>query len=392
MHVVGIITEYNPFHNGHKYHIEASKAQCGASHAVVAMSGSFVQRGEPAMFPKHLRAKWALQNGADVVFELPTPFSLSSAEGFARGAVALLTGCGLANFLSFGSESGDIDALRSAADFLSENSQALWNSIDDYLRKGLSFPDARSKAASELRPDLSGLLGSPNDILGIEYLRALSHLHSPLSPCAIQRAGAGHDSLSPVKSTASASSIRNRIIQGEDISAFVPQDVACDIASTPPIFLSQLSDTILYALRRMDRDQLRQLSDVGEGLENVFYRACREAANLEQLLAIVKTRRYPLSRLKRICMRALLGISGDSSSYLPGMYLRVLGVRKSSVSFLSQLSKVAAFPVVVNYADLQKLNPAQKALHDLDMRVTEIACLGSRTPAVFDYSAPLIIV
>ena len=392
MRIVGIITEYNPFHNGHKYHIEASKAQCGASHVVVAMSGSFVQRGEPAMFSKHVRTKWALRNGADIVFELPTPFSLASAESFARGGVALLTGCGLVNSLSFGSESGDIDALRSAAGYLCANSSALWDAIQKYLGKGLSFPDAKSKAVGALRPDLAGLLASPNDILGIEYLRALSHLNSPLHPCAVERAGADHDSPSPHENTASASSIRSRIIKGEDVSSFLPRDVAKDIASASPILLKALSDPLLYALRRMDRDQLRKLNDVGEGLENVFYRACRESSDLDQLLTSIKTRRYTLSRLKRICMCALLGISGNPDSYLPGLYLRVLGVRKSSVSLLSDLSKVSSLPVVVTYSDLQKLNPAQKTLHDLDVRAAEIACLGSRSPAVFDYSSPLIMV
>lgn len=401
MKSVGIIAEYNPFHNGHAYQLQKAKEASGADFAVAVMSGDFVQRGEPAMFEKRLRAKWALENGADMVITLPTPFALASAEAFALGGVTLLSRSGIVDSIAFGSECGDTDLLCRAADVLNNEPDELKALIRSNISRGLSYPDARARAFDEyLPPELASVLSSPNDILGIEYIRAIRRIHAALQPIAIGRTGVAHDSAHTCGGFTSASNIRRLIVSGESehIKSYIPKGIYEDMLSvlgrTAPITLQSLSRETVYALRRMSKEQLKSLPDVTEGLENLLYSACRKYSDIGSVLTAVKSRRYTMARLKRICMCALLGIYGSPMKKLDSLFIRVLGIRREAQSLLSALHEKSELPVFTRYGDVSKLNERQSELMALEVRCADIAALGrpSLSPVKSDFSYPLIIV
>lgn len=296
MHAVGIIAEYNPFHNGHAYHLSCAKRLSGCTHAIVAMSGSFVQRGDTAAFDKFARARWALCHGADLVLELPTAFACASAERFARGGVALLAGTGLVSALAFGAEHADL-ALLSAMAFSSAgetDSDASERRIAFYLKQGLSFPAARARAYAEIAPDAGNTeaFASPNNILAVEYLRALASIAPGISSIAVPRTGAAHDAPCASAKTgfASASALREAAERCDMLllRSAAPAQVAAEIEAAvmalhAPKSAAHLSDAILYALRREARTALASLPDVSEGLENVLYEKARSCTGLSRL-------------------------------------------------------------------------------------------------------------
>ena len=392
MRVVGIIAEYNPFHSGHSYHLSRAKALAGADYAIAVMSGDFVQRGEPAMFPKKLRTKWALENGADLVISLPVAYSLTSAYGFAKGAVRLLQKSGVVDALCFGSESGDISLISKALSAQDDPERSF--ALRQALKEGQSYPAA-------CQSSLIDLPTGPNDILGIEYLRALNKLGSSIEPLALKREGAVHDQVGLSGAHASATALRGRISAGDlgalsnYLSCTSIDDIRALTEKGSLRYLSCLSQAILYALRRLSKEDLAALGEVREGLENTIYRACREAATVDELLALLKSRRYPMASLKRACLCALLGITGaDLESSPDGDYIRILGVRRDATPLLSTLSQKTTVPVVSKFIDASLLNTHQRRLFDQDMFAAEIACLASEysQPAPFDYSDPLLII
>lgn len=396
MRVVGIIAEYNPFHSGHAYHLKRAKALAKADYALVVMSGDFVQRGEPAMFPKKLRAKWALQNGADLVISMPTVYSLTSATGFARGGVGLLHKCGAVNAICFGSESGDTSLLSAA--LAAEDEPQRTTALREALQSGQSFPASYEAA---LRACVPEAMRGPNDILGLEYMRALKEIGSQIEPFALCRKGAGYHEESLGSVHASATALR-ACIRAEDwasLPPYLPDSAIMDIQTLAKNGelrdFQSLSQSILYALRRLSKEELAALGEVREGLENPLHRACRQAATVDELLSLVKTRRYPMARLKRACLCALLGITRSDLTAAPrGDYLRVLGVRRKALPLLSSLSQNAAVPVVTKYADAAQLNPAQRQRFEGDILAAEIAYLATQSPhgAPFDFGEPLLIV
>lgn len=400
MSIVGIVAEYNPFHNGHQYHLRAAKELSGAEHAVAIMSGDFVQRGEPAMFDKHLRAKWALENGADMVLLLPAVFSLASAQAFASGSVGILHGTGIVDNIAFGSESGNAAALQNAAQMADDESAELKQLIRANLDIGLSYPDARAKAWQQHIGE-NRLLSSPNDILGIEYIRALNALGSSIKPIAVPRKGPCHDSPEFIDNIASASAIRAYLNGNAAVGckALVPNSVFEDIdaamlSGSAPITFQNLSREMVYALRRMTKEQLAALPDVSEGLENLLYTACRQHGDIISVLEQVKSRRYTMARLKRICMCALLGIHGNPMEKLNGLYIRVLGIRKDSMHLLSLMKQRASLPIIARFSDAEQLSAPQRYIMETDLAASDIASMGTfaPAPAPFDFSRPLLIV
>lgn len=380
MQVTGVIAEYNPLHNGHLHHIRETRAR-REGFILAAMSGDFVQRGEVAMFDKHLRARWALSHGADMVIALPTVYSLASAQRFATGGVGLLEATGIVDAISFGSESGDLSMLQAVA--CSGEDADMRAALRQSLAKGLSYPSALASATP-------GALCA-NDILGVEYLRALAALQSAITPLCIPRAGAAHDG--PVRAnSASARAVREAILQNDaaSVAACLPPDVYHTLCRSAPRRQDELSTAIPYALRRMSKAQLAALPDVNEGLENVLYREARRAESYAALLSLCKCKRYTLARLRRICLCALLGISRDMRPLAP--YIRVLGVRREARGLLSALYAHASVPVVTRFAEAAALPPDEARLHAVDLFAAEVACLAARTPAAFDYAAPLLTV
>ncbi len=387
MQGVGVIAEYNPFHNGHAYQLsEARRLHDGP--VVCVMSGDFVQRGEPAVCSKHLRAKHALLHGADMVIEMPTVFSLASAQRFAACGVFMLQASGIVDALCFGSEHGDVAALTEAANLLHTNDPAFAAALQAELQKGRSYPAAFANAAHASFPF------GPNDILGMEYIRAIMAQNADLTPLCIKRTGAMHDAPDAAGAYASASAIRKQIIGGEAqrVCACVPPDVAKDLQSVSPRTAQALSPVVLYALRGMSLSSLAALPDVREGLENVLYREARRQTSYEAFLFACKTKRYTLASLKRISMCALLHITADMLSLPP--YIRVLGLRKSARPLLSALCANSTIPVVTRFSQVASLPESAARLYKIDAFASEIAVMASAssTPAVFDYSSPLLIV
>lgn len=339
---IGIIAEFNPFHNGHKYLIEQAKHHCNEP-VVIIMSGSFMQRGDIAITDKWTRANIALKNGADLVLELPVTFSMNTAQKFAYGAVFSLAATGIIDKLAFGSESGNLSDLKKAAELIANEPPDISLKIKEYMDSGMNYPSARTKAYGN---DLTAL-SSPNDILATEYIRASADCGANFEFIPITRAGVSHDSADIADTFASASEIRRRIQNGETITSLIPQ------SENPPIYNSRRLDTAVTAnLRMMDINKLKEINDVSEGLENRIKKAAYECDNIDDLCMAVKSKRYTLSRIRRIVWSSFIGLTKELCSFDPE-YLRVLGMNSTGKSLLKQMKSTASLPVVTKAANFR---------------------------------------
>ncbi len=385
MKTAGIIAEYNPFHNGHRYQIEELRARTGADHIVIAMSGDFVQRGEPAIYDKYTRTRMALSAGADLVLELPSVFATSSAEDFAACGVALLDRIGAVDILCFGSECGDISALKMIAQLLVREPGAFSDSLRVQLRAGNSFPKAREYAVREWLAQNRGgdgsekggtvppqtLLSSPNNILGIEYMKALQKRDSRIQPYTIKRRGKGyHDTnLAPdwhgnnqKMDFASASAIRKAICEGEPELASSQMPVLPDEAATP-VFLDDLSPLLNYRLLELCRtgQDLTAFSDVSPELADRIENQLLQFSSFTERIRLLKTKQYTYTRISRALTHILLGIttsmteSGRACDYAP--YARILGFNRSAAPLLTRLKEKSGIPLITKTANAAGILP-----------------------------------
>ena len=342
--VAGIVAEYNPFHRGHAHHIAETRRALGADCGVVCVqSGDFVQRGACAVYDKFTRAETAVRGGADLVLELPLRWSLASAEGFARGAVSLLAATGVVTHLSFGSECGDLERLRAVS--RARRTEAFRAALTAALETGVSYPRAQEQAARRLLlPEQADLLTQPNDTLALQYLDAIRELGCDLEPLAVTRVGARHDEAGE-RDYPSASDLRERMQAGGDVSAYVPH-----LPETKPVFPADLEIALLSRLRMLSLADFAAVPDCAEGLENVLYRAVRAGATMDGVLQSAKSKRYPMSRLRRMLLCAALGVRKCDADALPG-YLRVLAANERGRALLARMRKAAALPVITKPAD-----------------------------------------
>lgn len=317
MKTAAVICEYNPFHYGHRFQLEQTR-KLGATHIVAVMSGDFTQRGDVAVYDKFSRARAALENGADLVLELPVKYSLCAAEGFARGAVGIISALGCVDMLSFGSECGSIDALREAAGAVdyavhSEYFQML-------MTGGKSYPAALAQAVNKFyTDDVYQTISSPNNTLAVEYIKALDDIGSRIEPVTILREGAEHDSEESSRKYASASLIRKRILAGEDYSEFAP------VSAEPSADIRRLETAILAKLRTMKPEDFSDVYDAAQGLGERLYKAVRRACSLDELYFLTKTKRYTLARIRRAVLCAFLDID-KKMLHEPDAYIRILGM------------------------------------------------------------------
>ena len=372
-----IICEFDPLHNGHKYILDCMR-ESGAECIVACMSGNFTQRGSPAYFDKHSRAEAALNCGADLVTELPVTFACAGAERFAFGGVSILNALGCADSIFFGSECGSTELLRKAA--LALEGDAVKGRIREKLVTGVTFAAAREQAVREICGDeAADALHRPNDILGIEYLKALSLLKSSITPHTVKRLGALHDSAEADGGFASASRLRELALEGASIQEYVPAGAfevfGRSLAGAQPDRMKALERVMLYRLRMMTLSDMAVLPEIGEGLENRLYSAVRSGISVSEILASVKTKRYTMARLRRILTYALLGIT--ASDMLPSPpYIRVLGFNGTGRLALSEIKKRSSLPIITKVSELSKLNDACRRAFDLESRCDDIYAIS----------------
>ena len=383
MKIAGIIAEYNPFHSGHALHIEKTREKCGEDTAVVCvMSGSFVQRGEPAILSKRARAEMALVSGADLVLENPTVWAVSSAERFAAGGVAVLQALNLPIVLSFGSECGDIEKLQKSADLL--GSDAVREGVKLAMKAGISYAAAREKALSAVYREGAELLRGPNNILGVEYLKAISALGADkIEPFTFQRIATEHDGAES-GSLAPASRLRELIRVGGDVSPYMPEAahaiLRCELeAGLAPANINNIEAAILYRLRTMSEEEFAALPDASEGVWRRLMAAGRREASVDAVLSSVKSKRYALSRIRRMVAAAALGISAEYQRGLPP-YIRVLGCNERGREVLRLARTAAKLPIITKPATAKLLDPEAREIFDIDVRATDLFRLALNDP------------
>lgn len=381
MKIVGILTEFNPFHSGHAYFLAELRRMLGPDCGVVCvMSGNFVQRGAPALLDKHTRAAAALAGGADLILELPVARALSSAEGFARGAVYLMQQSGCVNHLAFGSECGDVDALSSAAACL--DTEDFRAALRDFLSRGMPFAACRRAAAETLLgPERAALLDGANNNLGVEYLRAARHLGWDCTAVTVRRAGAGHDSAAP-GAYRSGSALRALLCREdwEGAAPFLPETAlglyrAAWAEGAAPVTAERAERMMLARLRTMAEEEFASLPDCAEGLHHRLYDAVRSRTRLDEVLDGAKTRRYAYARLRRMTMCAWLDIDRAAAAELPA-YLRVLGFTPRGREILARMRKTARLPVVVKPAGVRRLSEEAQRQFAREARTTDLYWLA----------------
>lgn len=389
MKTVGLITEYNPFHNGHAYHIEKAKALTGADRVIVVMSGDFVQRGAPAVMPKHLRTESALLSGASLIIELPVCFSTGSAEFFAQGSISLLNQLGCVDSICFGSECGDIHVLKDIAQILVNEPAEYQTALRQALKDGASFPAARQAALHIYSDKYSEILASPNNILGIEYLKALAKTHSEMEPFTIKRIGAGYHDMDIDGQFSSATAIRSDIYQLADVNSSSESIPLTHIQTQVPSSCHELmkknyqtrypvkSDDFSLLLKAKllseTADSLSHYLDISPELANRILRLRNNYLSFEQFCDLLKTKELTRSRISRSFIHVLLGITNDwlTAMKAPVPYARILGFRKDHADLLGILKQTSVIPLITSPARAVLADTARQML-ELDIYASDL--------------------
>ncbi len=409
--VNGIVAEYNPFHNGHLYQLQDAKKQSEADYTIVVMSGNFMQRGTPALLNKYRRAEMALKNGADLVLELPALYATGSAEFFAMGAVSILDKLGVVSHLCFGSESGDIKALDHLADILADESKEFQDALKQKLRQGLSYPSARTAALTKLYPDLSNcidVLALSNNILGIEYLKALKRRNSKITPLTTLRSSSNYGDRLMGSYQSSALALRHAIYDDCDLQSLAAQIPESAFAilknaleANECLRLNDFSEIMHYKLLMEADKGYSDYMDVSSDLSDRIIKHLYQFTDFRSFCDILKTKDMTYTRISRCLMHILLDIrtadieQARQNDYVN--YARVLGFRKNSEALLTAIKKNASIPLVTKLADAEKLSD-EAALQTLkkELRINSVyestAAFKSKQAMVNEYRSPLLIV
>lgn len=410
--VLGIIAEYNPFHNGHMYHLQKAKEQSGAQYCICVMSGNFVQRGNTSIVNKWKKAEMALLNGVDLVIELPTIYSVASAEGFSLGAIKLLNNLKIVDAISFGTETSDFAALNNISSIVNEETMKYKSILNSELKKGLSFPKARENALMLYLNDnkrYDNILNTPNNILAIEYLKALKKIKSTIQPIPVKREKVYYNDNVIVDEFASATAIR-KLLKNEDFSEIrkvVPKSTYQILKKETELGnvvldLSRYEKEIIYNLRRMTVSEIAELPDVNEGLEHSLKNAANYSNDITNLINIVKTKRYTVTRIQRILICALLGITkrdvGMAKKAEP--YIRVLGFNEKGKELISRINKqnpkATVITSVKKFQDKNNNNKNSKIykrLLDIDIFSTNVYTMACKSESLanLDYTKNMVI-
>ena len=384
----GITAEYNPLHNGHIHHIEETRRVTGCDTVIVAMSGDYVQRGEPAIMDKWVRTEHALRSGADLVVEIPVLFCLGNAGQYAGAAVRILEATGKVSHISFGSESADADALVRIAHTLRDHGQEIEAAVKSTRSKGLSYPAARALAYSEVRASIKGtdpetdpeilsdirILEKSNDILAIEYIKAMQKAE----PAVIRREGSGYsDPYDEQKVYQSSSAIRAQTFSGMELSQYVPE---CTERSLRECHLTGPDrdtwfDVLRYAVLSADEETIEDCPSGGEGLASLMKASARSAGSWSSFISLMKSKRYTYTRLSRLSMQLVLAISRRRYDIGSPGYIRVLGFNEKGKALLAEMrdEETAELPVIINVnRNTADLNSDARKLLNLDMHSADI--------------------
>lgn len=387
MITTAFIVEYNPFHNGHKLHLEKSKQITNATHCIGIMSGNFIQRGGPALFDKWHRAALAVKNGVDLVIELPVLFASQSSEIFAKGSISILNQLNMVDNLVFGSESNDVESLLMASELLANESELLSNSIKENLKLGIPYPKARENALKAIsKVDLST---TSNDILGLEYTKQLILQKSSIKPHTIKRTGSTYNSLDLVGQICSATAIREQLKTTLDINLqnFVPlptyamleELVKLDKIIHDESFFEFIRYNIICNL-----DRLSDIFDVNEGLHNKIYKAALTSSTLDELASSIKSKRFTYTRIKRILFNILLEITKTDMDIVinttsPAPYVRVLAFNQKGTELLNLMKKTSSIPIINKVSAFTPETELQRNSFNYDTKATRIYNLINRT-------------
>ncbi|MGI6733077.1 MAG: nucleotidyltransferase [Anaerovoracaceae bacterium] len=360
MNNIGIIAEYNPFHNGHLYHLNETKKLGQADHIIAVMSGDFTQRGEPALYDKWIRAQMAVKNGVDLVIELPFVFACNNAEYFSMGGIHILNGLGCVSHFSFGSEHGELESLQRVAEILVDEGPEFKKAIKYFLDRGCSYPRARFEALKEIEgEETAALIRDPNNILAVEYLKQWIRSGRRMKPMAVKRVGKGYHDRNISHPLASATAIRQEIAQNQDmdkVKQAIPEPTLDTIESTlqtPVTDPSPLFTMLVYKILTTPNEVLGEILSAGEGLENKLKKAIVKSRNMEELIGSVLSKRYTETRIKRLLLHTLTSLTKkeffEIVDELP-LYARVLGFSPDGARLLRHIKQTgcASFPVISN--------------------------------------------
>lgn len=412
MKVCGIIAEYNPFHNGHLHHIRESVRLSNSDFTIVVMSGNFMQRGTPALMDKYYRTKAALSCGADLVLELPSYYAAGSAEYFALGEISLLDKLGVVTHLCFGSECGDLGFLSTVAGITGDESDAYQKCLQSHIKSGKSFPSARTAAILEVCPELSSSISeltSPNNILGIEYIKAIQKLNSSILPITLKRCGSDYHDIRLGVNQSSATAIRQAIyskVHPEDLKNQMPESsfqILSDyMRENKPVFLQDLSEILYYKLLTERDNGFTDYIDVSQSLSDRICKNLYAFDGFEAFCDLLKTKDVTYSRISRCLLHILLDMRKiELEHYINELgitpYARILGFRKSSATLLKEISKASAIPLITKLADAQNIlsDDAYSMLRKeilINDIYSSIRASKSKTPMINEYSTPIVIV
>lgn len=393
MIATGVIVEYNPFHNGHLHHIKESRQKTDADVVIAVMSGHFLQRGEPALLNKWARAEMALNNGVDLVIELPYPFATGYSQEFAHGGVVLLEALNC-KFISFGSEHGSIERFKATYDAFNAHSDELNKTIHESIKSGVSYPQALNKAHQllEEKYNLQLLdLSKPNNILGYHYFEEIQNQQAHIEPITIQRIAAGyHEQIDVQKNIASATGIRKELFENKNLHAieqFLPSKSYAILENTSKfVNWDQYYPYLRFTILRHTADQLKQYVDITEGIENLLLQAAKKCASFEQFMQKIKSKRFTWTRLQRMLTHILIGYTKEMKEKIQSpAYIRILGMTEIGQKYLKEQKKSIQLPLI------SKIGKEFEELLALDLRATDLYMIGSSQGQVgVDFKTPPI--
>lgn len=365
MKILGVVCEYNPFHNGHKYLIEKAKELTGADFVIAIMSGNFTQSGNIAIYDKFTRAKLAIDNGLDLVIELPCIFAISSASYFASKAIQILDALNIVDYICFGCEDNNLTLLQNISNTIINKEENIWNDTKNFLDTGISFANARENALKNyLSNEEVNIASKSNNILAIEYLKELKRLNSKISPIAIKREGADFNSVSLNKDNfISATAIRNYIFENKEknlsyFKKYIPNNVLDVINNTNAIFNYDFFNFLKFRILDLTKNELQDINEVTEGLENKIIKSISTSYTYNDFIKNLKSKRYQMSKIKRILLNILLNITKEDFNLIfnsNSLYAHILSVSDAFKSNIGYITKKSSIPIIINKKDFDNI-------------------------------------